>query len=77
MAERWMRKHLDTVEDGEWVSFAPNTLHYEWCCDCNLRHVHEYRVIKDKNGDLVCQRRFWRDSFATDLRRKYEKVRKG
>ena len=76
MNERWMKNYTFDPEQGEWYEFATHTLHYDWCCDCRLRHINEYRIGKNKKGKPVVLRRWWRDSFATELRRRYEKGRK-
>ena len=67
---------IHTLEEGEWVQFYPEVINYEWCCDCRLRHITEYRIVKDKDGEPVVEQRSWRDSYATDLRRSYERLKK-
>jgi len=52
-----MKKHVLDAEEGEWIEVAPNTIHYDWCCDCNLRHIVEYRIVKNKSGKLTVERR--------------------
>jgi len=76
MSKSWMAKHFTKANEGEWIEHAPDTIHYEWCCDCSLRHIVEYRIIKNAAGDLVIQRRSWRDDFATELRRRLAKLEK-
>ena len=69
---RQLKNYILEVVDGEWMEMDEG-LNYTWCCDCNLRHISEHRIVKNKKGKLVIQGRIWRDDFATDLRRAYEK----
>jgi len=71
--QREMKKQKWDIEPGEWYEMPQGDLVYLWCCDCNLRHVVEFRIVKNKKGKLEIQRRSWRDDFATELRRDYEK----
>ena len=68
-----LKKQIYNVEEGEWITIPQEDIFYNWCCDCNLRHLEEYRIVKNKKGAREIQRRSWRDTFATDLRRIYER----
>lgn len=72
--KRWEKSYVGDVEDGAWYEHSADTLHYDWCCDCHLRHIVEYRIEKNKAGKPVVLRRSWRDSFATELRRRSNKL---
>lgn len=67
-----LKKSVDAV-GSEWTVMTQDELYYEWCCDCGLRHIHIYRIVKNRKGKLEIQRRLWRDDFATNLLREYEK----
>jgi hypothetical protein len=66
-----LSKMVEGFKD-EYKEIPQNEPVYEWCCDCALRHIHFYRIVKNKKGRLVIQRQTWRDNFATELMRSYE-----
>ena len=69
---------------GEFIDQEPNilipidesTLVYEWCCDCNLRHIVIYDPVS-KGGKKYIHRRLWRDDLSSKLRRFYNRQKKG
>ena len=68
-----LKDQIVHVQEWQWMTVEQDRLRYTLCCDCNLRHIEEYRIVKDKKGKLVIQWRASRDDFATDLLRAYEK----
>jgi hypothetical protein len=64
-----MRTGIYEVKDWEAVTYEPGILNYQWCCDCNLRHVVQYNIAK-RNGKSVVLVRTSRDDWATNARRR-------
>lgn len=54
------------------ISTEEDTIVYEWCCDCSLRHIVVYDPV-EVEGKLKLRRRHWRDELATKLRRHHDK----
>jgi hypothetical protein len=67
---------IQTLKEGEWLTLETDTIHYNWCCDCGLRHIAEYRIVKNKKDQLVVQLRSWRDDYSTELQRSYDRLKK-
>ena len=74
--EAWYRKLVDSPGCGDWIEYDTGMTHFDWCCDCHLRHCIEYKVGKNKQGDPVVLRRSQRDETATQLHRRYERLRR-
>ncbi len=52
-------------------------LEFEWCCDCHLRHVNIYKIVRGKTPkeDMVFIEGI-RDDMGTELRRDYIRRKK-
>jgi len=62
-------KDVDTIPSGGYI--------FSWCCDCNLRHIILYDVVRGKTpSDDVIQVRMIRDDLATELKRHYNRSKK-
>jgi len=54
---------VQKIKNGQWL--------FQWCCDCNLRHIWNFEIIRGKEPkDDYITARSTRDSFATQMRRK-------
>lgn len=60
------RKHFVTVQAGEWVQPTPRG-YLMRCCDCNLVHRFNFRIIKYAKGKR-CKIQF--QAFRVTRRRK-------
>ena len=54
------------IQNGEWL--------FQWCCDCKLRHIWQFEIIRGKTpkDDFIILRGT-DDRMATKLRREYER----
>ena len=58
---------------GEY-KFKTNDFFFQWCCDCMLRHVWVFKIIRGKKPeDDYVELQGTDDRLATYLRRKYKK----
>lgn len=71
------KRGYEQVVEGEW--YEPTLKgHVEQCCDCQLVHKNEYRVLNPE-GDVVTgmrvEMRCWRDERKTAAARRTKKAR--
>ena len=80
MTKRKQRR-LKKIHFAEWgdepLHIRTNGVLMTYCCDCNLRHIYNFKIHREKNSDkdyveIWC----YRDQTSTELRRFYEKQRR-
>lgn len=63
-----MSRKFKRISDGEWV--APRRKGYKMmCCDCNLVHNLDFKLIKHARGKRIIFRA-WRNEASTALARR-------
>ena len=74
--QKAMREARKNGEDRI-TNFATGEYNFFWCCDCNLRHILRYEVIRGKRPcDDVVRVETIPDFLATDLKRFYDSQKK-
>ena len=60
------------MENTEYM--GQDSFMFQWCCDCHLRHIWHFHIIRGKtpDDDFVVMSGV-RDEMATKLRKAYEK----
>lgn len=54
-----------------------NQFHYEWCCDCGLKHTIFYQFIRGATpDDDIVKAYAVRDDWATDAFKELKRLRK-
>jgi len=77
-----MSKMKALVKEAEEKGSGPfltktGDISFHVCCDCNLRHVVKYRVIRGKKPkDDMIELEYIRDEMGTEAMRYYEKRQK-
>jgi len=68
-------KNYRQMEDYEVI--GNNSFMFQWCCDCHLRHIWNYQIVRgEKPEDDVVVIRGIDDRYATKLRKYYIKNKK-
>jgi hypothetical protein len=60
---------VQPIKDWETIEFDTDIPHYEWCCDCGLRHIVLYSIIK-RGKKLKVGLKATRDDWGTWAGRK-------
>ena len=56
--------------------YETQSFEFTWCCDCGLRHIWHFEIIKNEKGEQMIKISGTDDPLATKLRKFYNKNKK-